>query len=344
MLLLKFLLANQQCPLGTVKLSPTPKKTAGFTLIELLVGMIIAVLVITPVLGFMLNILQTDRREQAKVNTEQEIQAAADFIARDLQQSVFIYDAPGIYGPGGNDGIKNELANITNVPNGEPVLVFWKRTFLVDELSQDFTALCTDATKATCNDAFVYSLVAYYLVSDGTTASIERFELEGGIGEDDDDNDIQDIKPQETGFQFNLDTLAGESLEEKLNNWERSTVSTGTDPTSDVLINNIDHSTAGVPSEACPDDPSTPALEWEQVPRHTGTGAVGTNFQTFSFYTCIYSPEGQPDERIAKVFLRGNALARINSSDNDYTTKRENLFPRAAIQVQGTGQLGQGSQ
>ena len=337
--LLRLLLLNQRYPLRTGKLSPTPKKTAGFTLIELLVGMIIAVLVITPVLGFMLNILQTDRREQAKVNTEQEIQAAADFIARDLQQSIFIYDAPGIYGSSGppvNPGIGGELPTVTD---GEPVLVFWKRTFIPDAVSASFRAPCAGGTN--CNDAFVYSLVAYYLVSDGNTASIERFELEGGVYGRDAQNNPITIRQPDPGFQFDLEELNGETLEDKMNNWEPTTTLAAN---TDELIKNIDHSTAGVPSEACPDDPNTPDLEWEQVPRYTGTGAVGANFQTFSFYTCIYSPQGKPDERIAKVFLRGNALARINANDNDYTTKRENLFPRASIQVQGTGKLGQGSQ
>ena len=127
MQLLRFLLLNPRSP-------DRKRKTAGFTLIELLVGMIIAVLVITPVLGFMLNILQTDRREQAKTNTEQEIQAAADFIARDLQQSVFIYDAQGLYGTSGGNSIKTQLATLPNP--GRPVLVFWKRKIIPDALSK----------------------------------------------------------------------------------------------------------------------------------------------------------------------------------------------------------------
>ena len=47
------------------------KKTFGFTLIELLVGMVLAFLVMAPMLGFMVNMLDSDNREQAKATTEQ---------------------------------------------------------------------------------------------------------------------------------------------------------------------------------------------------------------------------------------------------------------------------------
>jgi Tfp pilus assembly protein PilW len=48
----------------------------GMTLVELLVGAIMAFLIITPMLGFVVDMLNTDRREQVKSNTEQDIQAA----------------------------------------------------------------------------------------------------------------------------------------------------------------------------------------------------------------------------------------------------------------------------
>ncbi|PMB02355.1 prepilin-type cleavage/methylation domain-containing protein, partial [Fischerella thermalis CCMEE 5196] len=86
----KWILMNQ------LKHFKSKQKISGFTLIELLVALLLAFLVITPLLGFMINIMDTDRKEQAKINSEQEIKAALDFIARDLQQAVFIYNADGI--------------------------------------------------------------------------------------------------------------------------------------------------------------------------------------------------------------------------------------------------------
>jgi len=57
---LRFLFNNK------LKASNLTQAPGGFTLIELLVAMILAALVITPLLGFMLNIMDTDRKEQAK--------------------------------------------------------------------------------------------------------------------------------------------------------------------------------------------------------------------------------------------------------------------------------------
>ncbi len=100
---------------------------AGFTLIELLVAMIISFLVITPLLTFMINILDTDRREQAKSNSEQEVQTAVDYIAQDLQQAIYIYDAKGI------KSIRERL-RFAGDTDKVPVLVFWKRKIIEDAI------------------------------------------------------------------------------------------------------------------------------------------------------------------------------------------------------------------
>src|ERR671933_929300 len=118
------------------------QKNGGFTLIEVLVGLVLAFLVITPLLGFMVNLLQTDRQEQAKANSEQEIQAAADYIARDVEQAVYIYDGYGLKKIQDKLPIKPDSNNI-------PVLVFWKRQLISDVIS----------TNKGNDDAFVYSLV-----------------------------------------------------------------------------------------------------------------------------------------------------------------------------------------
>src|SRR4028119_5587 len=79
-----------------------PAKTEqGMTLVELLVGSIMAFLIITPMLAFVVDMLNTDRREQVKSNTEQDIQAAVDFIAQDLSQAIYIYDNRALNGPPG---------------------------------------------------------------------------------------------------------------------------------------------------------------------------------------------------------------------------------------------------
>src|SRR3712207_4678467 len=154
-----------------LKLRRVKRRCDGFTLVELLVGIIIATLVITPLLGFMINFMTTDRQEQAKANTEQEIKAAIGYIARDLQQAIYIYDADGI------NAIRKQLPRYGDKNNFFPVLVFWKRQFLSDGL------LISGSQQK--DDTFVYSLVAYYLITETSpiwskTARIGRFQISNG--------------------------------------------------------------------------------------------------------------------------------------------------------------------
>ncbi|MGL4379342.1 MAG: PilW family protein, partial [Microcoleaceae cyanobacterium] len=51
----------------------------GITMIELLVGVIMAFLILTPLLSFVVNILDTEKQEQAKTKIEQDVQNAADY-------------------------------------------------------------------------------------------------------------------------------------------------------------------------------------------------------------------------------------------------------------------------
>jgi len=71
------------------------QKSGGFTLTELLVAMLLVALVLTPLLTFMLNIMDSERKEQAKTTSEQEL-SALDYIAGDLEQAVYIYDDDGL--------------------------------------------------------------------------------------------------------------------------------------------------------------------------------------------------------------------------------------------------------
>ena len=66
-------------------------KIKGMTMIELLVGTIIAFIVITPLMGMVIGLLNDDQRESAKANTEEEIQSALDYIGEDVSQALYIY-------------------------------------------------------------------------------------------------------------------------------------------------------------------------------------------------------------------------------------------------------------
>ncbi|MGB3757699.1 MAG: hormogonium polysaccharide secretion pseudopilin HpsC [Rivularia sp. (in: cyanobacteria)] len=341
-------------------------KNSGFTLIELLVAMILAVLVITPLLGFMINILDTDRKEQAKVNSEQEIQTAVDYIAQDLKQAIYIYDAKGI------DAIKSKLP-YANDAQKVPVLVFWSRQFEKEAIGGSFTGK---------NDSFVYSLVTYYLIQSNSNNNpnktwsnqfrIARFELKGGVRDLDDpykskSGSITDpdnfnyIKEPDKGFalfKVNDPTIKG-TLEDKMNSWKQGeTITNSTYNLSNtaVLVDYIDASSINDSrgrlehSELEPIDCTTvfdldniPSNQRDskiaalRVPSVTGTHSYSSNrsLDNGSFYACV------DIERVsAKVFLRGNAYARINNGDTDYNKNRQSYFPTASSQVKAKGLIG----
>ncbi len=323
---LKWLLSNQ------LKRSGVKQKIGGFTLIELLVGMIIAFLVITPLLGFMINILDNDRKEQAKANTEQEIKAALDYIARDLQQSVYIYDADGI------NEIRKQLPHYADKDKYFPVLVFWKRQYIQKGLP---VSSVTDA-----DDTFVYSLVAYYLIKDddntwSNAARIGRFQISNGYGKTVTEKD----NTRDVGFKM-FDLSNEGTLKSKMNQWE---MKSGETPAQQVLplVDYVDQTTTDTTTNpvppACQPDPSVSATEPEKqpqmVPKFSGSGddVATDNVKTRGFYVCVNS-----GKTVAEVYLRGNALARLQDPNLDFDNNNESrkiYFPQASIRVQGIGFL-----
>ncbi|NJM71513.1 MAG: prepilin-type N-terminal cleavage/methylation domain-containing protein [Scytonema sp. RU_4_4] len=290
-------------------------KCGGFTLIELLVGIVIATLVITPLLGFMINIMTTERQEQAKANTEQEIKAALDYIARDLQQSVYIYDADGI------NKIRQQLPKKKDDEKKKfvPILVFWKRQFISKEDSK------------IQNDIFFYSLVAYYLITENNSrwskaARIGRFQISDGY-EPTKTND-KDIW-RDKGFQiFNLQ--ASGNLKSKMNQWTKKS---DEDYTQDIvtLVDYIDKTLINNTTNPAPPNCTIDQKE----PKVSGSDAVATgNVKTRGFYVCVDS-----ENNLAEIYLRGNALARIQNNNIDFRESQKAYFPQVNMRVQGNGFL-----
>ena len=256
-----------------LKCSPIKRKIGGFTLIELLVAMILAALVITPLLGFMVNILDTDRREQAKVNSEQEIKTALEYIRRDLKQSVYIYDADGI------KAIRSQLPQYANKDNYFPVLVFWKRQFIPQGL---------EIATGQIDDTFAYSLVAYYLIKDddatwSNAARIGRFQISNGYGKD--STEINNTR--DAGFQ--MFELEGEgNLETKMNAWTKKDDEAYTQQVL-TLVDYIDQTQIGTNNLA-----PTCSNNYQLIPEFsTGTeDSVATGeVRTRGFYVCVDTPD-----------------------------------------------------
>jgi type II secretory pathway pseudopilin PulG len=144
--------------------------TNGFTMIELLIGTIMAFLIITPLLGFVVSVLNDDTREQAKSENDFEQQAAIGFISEDVGQAYYIYSEDKEQ----NDGsIVDEMeaieGDLPNVDGGTPILAFWKQQTIPNAVppfgSDDKPEDCGEGT-VECDDTTVRALVVYYLVQD----------------------------------------------------------------------------------------------------------------------------------------------------------------------------------
>ncbi len=326
--------------------SKTAQKVGGFTLLELLVGLILAFLIITPLLGFVINIMNTDRQEQAKTNSEQEIQSAMEYISRDLQQAVYIYDQSALDNNNSTDpetsGIRDQLPEVTN---GEPVLVFWKRKLIEKALPTPNSGPCPRSPlNAQCNDTYVYSLVGYYLIKGNTaaanspwsrTARIGRFEIKDGVLDPTNPTDFL-IEP-DVGFQLFSLSKSG-TIAQSMNQWQKNgNPRPDKLPQNNILIDYIDQTPTTVdadpvPFEACPGpNPNSGIQEWTQVP---------STSETYSFYACVWSAKNT-----ARVFIRGNALARITPSNNPpaYNAGQSSFFPKARIEVKSRAALGSNS-
>ena len=327
------------------------QKTSGFTLLELLVAMVLAVLVITPLLTFMVNIMDNDNKEQAKAASEQEIQSTLDYISQDLEQAVYIYDADGLNNKSNDStpGIKDQIPPLASAPGcGSttttcvPVLVFWKRNF------KQGVVPVTVNWNTLYNDTFVYSLVAYYLIQgtsvDGNwsnAARIGRFEIRDGVTDPANptnaDGTAHYITPPSTqtnpspGFQlFNL-TLTGQGLKTKMDLWQKNTQAAYTDQTV-TMVDYIDQTQN--PTGTCPaTNPQQvtggfyaccPANMQQIVPPNLAGG----------FYACVNSSTTS-----AQIYIRGNALARITTAGATYSDSKSIYFPTASIQIKGRGLL-----
>lgn len=320
--LLNFFLKHQ------LKRSKLAQISKGFTLIELLIAIALSSIVIGTLLSFMRNILNSERQEQAKAVTEQETQQAIDYIANDLKQAVYIYDASGLNNSSTDTqpGIKNQIPPIaeagnckSTTPTCVPVLVFWKREFRSGILPVTGTAAK--------NDTFVYSLVAYYLIKGNSstetwsnTARITRFEIRDGVinpisptNNDGSPNYITGETPSNGFKAFDL-TITGTTLKDKMNRWQKTSGNYTVNALT--LVDFIDQNTNGI----IPNCPTTT----QQVPSTLAGG----------FYACVDS-----NTTSAQIYIRGNALARISNNATS-ASSQSTYFPTASVRVKSRGLLG----
>ncbi|MEZ2235677.1 hormogonium polysaccharide secretion pseudopilin HpsC [Microcoleus sp.] len=343
------------------------KTEKGMTLVELLVGAIMAFLIITPMLGFVVDMLNTDRREQVKSNTEQDLQAAVDFIAQDLSQAIYIYDNNSAITSTATTtptGIPALLAGNFIPPRDAtqtPILVFWKRQLLKNSIPltagvQPNTCTTTPTGANTCNDTYVLALVAYYQVREVNPNSIWcqpsgancptriiRYQIQDGLRDPNSTNPdlsqryftgVTTGQQRSPAFFAGGPNQAGFDISNPTQNVTRGAANFAANP-PEVLVNYIDNSTVGVP--APPNCKTTLGVQDPPAPAAalTPPEVLITDGSTHSFYACVDTAKN-----IARVTIRGNSLRRLQPNDADFKTTSSAFFPTASVQVQGIGALG----
>ncbi|MCB8784439.1 hypothetical protein [Planktothrix agardhii] len=313
----------------------------GMTMIELLVGTIIAFIVITPLMGMVLGLLNDDQRESAKANTEEEIQSALDYIGEDVSQALYIYvnQKPNPITTGAPiDEIKslkdNGFLPNTGTPNNEkPVLVFWKRKLVEDSVPVDSAVLPKDCTPTTCNDTYVLSLVSYQLLPEtddksiwcqpsGSTcpSRIVRYEISDGLAKSD--------------GTYYTEAELGTNLKSY---WKESKDSLPYNPNftlSDPLKNVTDAPKIKVT------DPVT-----KEVTEVIDTTKIAGITQTVLVnYIEKFELDPSSTNDLAKLTIQANALRRndAGSDANEVCTKNPNspYCPKSSVQLRGLSGLG----
>lgn len=228
------------------------KEERGFTLIELLVSLTIGTALVSILLLFLNQILEVNRKEEAKSTTQQEVQAALNFIADDLQEAIYIYDSDGMeaiqsqipYGAGSTSPVSTSLNGDTE---RQPVLFFWKRYFYAPNdvvigsklinsapapaVLGPFNGKVSCFTNATnCaygTGVFTYSLVGYYLRDDGDSdwsnaARLSRWEIREGFRDPTCTGAVCSYVNADPGFKrFDL-SAPGSTITDKMIAWRRN--------------------------------------------------------------------------------------------------------------------------
>ena len=290
------------------------QSSLGMSMIELLVGTVIAFIIITPLMAFVVNTLNDDQREEAKAVTDKEIQSALEFITEDLSEALYIYDKAGIQAIATNQLIPAKSA--TQIP----ILVFWKRQVVRNILPIG-------------DDTFILSLVAYYLRTDADPiwcpnntddekcpARITRFQLKGG------GRTIAGVPfpLPDPGFPTSVD----------LRNPNTITPSAAINNPQNVLINFIDRTTIADGAPGLVAAQCTTALNNSPTAAFTVVvNPVDPDSYNSSFSACVDSPNN-----IAQITIRGNALRRFQ--ENTKYSSGSAYFPSSSILVKGIGTVG----
>ncbi len=139
------------------------KPKAGFTLVELLTVTVMGTIVCCSLLGLTNQLTRANQREIALSSTQEEMERALNYMARELREAVHVYNGTKL-----ND-IKHNLPASFSDDDKRPILAFWKVEPVPYTEEKQMITDCrgiTDATeKSDCEDLLIerrsYTLVVY---------------------------------------------------------------------------------------------------------------------------------------------------------------------------------------
>ncbi|XWK85826.1 MAG: hypothetical protein U7127_16525 [Phormidium sp.] len=318
-------------------------KNPGFTILELLVATLIATFVIVALLNLVVDLLQTDRREYARNETQREIQMALDFMVNDIREAAYIYDNQGL----------ERIQQYVQLPTGfTPVLAFWKPETIADS---DMGSLRTcdqfgqnNDRRTECDLLIIrrraFSLVIYLQkVNDRNdwnagwkgVSRISRLHIPKYRNVSALEKTLGYVDPQENTVTFATWPLDG-------NNRSQQTGGT-VQGSNQVLVDFVDYPTESRISTLysdnlrAPDNPQCPnQIDYSQIP------PTNSAFNRPSFMVCVSTNNTAGDgsdtsnaNQDVLIFLRGNPTGKAGIKVAPLLAVRTQAVARGVVDKQG---------
>ncbi|MFM6209415.1 MAG: hypothetical protein ACKPEN_16785 [Planktothrix sp.] len=298
--------------------SPKLNSSSGMTMIELLVGTVIAFIIITPLMGMVIGLLNDDSRESAKASTEQEIQSALEYITEDVSQALYIYTDTTSTDPQLDKQIDQLKTNNFLPTTGDPILVFWKRKIIENAVPVDLAKTplpkdCdeNDQTKK-CNDTYVLSLVSYHLLRETKQDSIW-------------------CQPKSTDLQ----KCPSRIIRYEISDWLKKT--DGTAYTKAEVGTNLASYGTDNPSN----EPFNSLFRLDQpLVNVTNGGSKFPSEQVLVNYIEDFKLDGTSTNNLAKINITANSARRIDSNAASCINKSSAYCVQSSVQVRGLSGLG----
>ncbi len=300
------------------------RQSAGFTLIELLVSVAIGWIVISGLLYFIVQMLETNQKEFALAQTQVEMDDALSYIKTELEDAAYVYEGDCLTGRGtaGNSDYCSGLANWIAFPAGvTPVLAFWKLEQLPyredPSAAQDLPAIAACGTNGQCINTLLmrnsYTLVVYSLSTQNASniwnsnlARITRYELRQ-FDPDALATAVSSNPQRTTQGWVNPTTDASFGSWPRKNDGTLSSGATAPAGFSDVVLVDLVDFSVNNNSPACPSGYNI------SPPNALNIAKNGSAIN--SFYACVGAPSPGNGQDVI-VYLRGNAKERAGGKGN----------------------------